>query len=281
MSENLDRGTRDFSQYDAMSTEALEEILRLDAEGPEGQQSDEELLFYVMGVLADRRNKTEFTGKTALKAYESFRQHYLPCEENIESVPQTGRKTIRWFRPLTAAAAALVIVIGLSVTANAFNWDFWNVVAKWARETFSLVGDGTDVSEPETNFDLEFESIQEALEHFHNDPSMVPSWIPEGFEIDFVKVDMRPMQEVFFAFYRNGEKTIKITVRSYMEADPERIEKSEDLIEIYSVAGIDYYIFANHNQTRAVWIIDSHECYISGELTIDEMKAMIDSIGKG
>ena len=281
MSENLDRGTRDFSKYDAMSTEALEEILRLDAEAPEGQESDEELLFYVMGVLADRRNNTEFTGKTALEAYESFKQHYLPEEDQIESVPAGKRRSICWFRSLTAAAAALVIVVGLSVSAEAFGWDFWNVVAKWAKETFSFVGDGTDASEPDTKVDLEFGSLQEALEWHRRDSNIVPMWFPERYEVETVRVDVTPLQELFSARYRDGEHTIKITIRSYLDAEPEQIERSDDLLEIYPVSGIDYYIFANHEQIQTVWIIDSYECYISGELTIDETKAMIDSIGKG
>ena len=48
MSENLNRGARDFSKYDTMATADLEEILRLDAESPEGAESDTELLLYVM-----------------------------------------------------------------------------------------------------------------------------------------------------------------------------------------------------------------------------------------
>ena len=45
MSENLNR---DFSQYEAMTTKELEEILRLDAEAPEGAQSDTELILFIL-----------------------------------------------------------------------------------------------------------------------------------------------------------------------------------------------------------------------------------------
>ena len=55
MSEQLDRRARDFSKFDSMTTEALQQILRLDAMKPEGEESDAEELFYIMGVLADRR----------------------------------------------------------------------------------------------------------------------------------------------------------------------------------------------------------------------------------
>ena len=44
---------------------------------------------------------------------------------------------------------------------------------------------------------------------------------------------------------------------------------------------IIYHIFPNNKQLRAVWIRDGFECYISGELTVDELEEMIDSIEKG
>ena len=37
----------------------------------------------------------------------------------------------------------------------------------------------------------------------------------------------------------------------------------------------------NVEQIRAVWIVNSYECIISGDLSIEELKMMIDSIGKG
>ena len=43
MSENQNCGIRDFSKYDEMTTEELEEILRLDAEMIDGQESDTEI----------------------------------------------------------------------------------------------------------------------------------------------------------------------------------------------------------------------------------------------
>ena len=56
MSEDQNRGSRDFSRYDAMTTEDLEQILRSDASAPMEQETDTELILHVMEVLANRRN---------------------------------------------------------------------------------------------------------------------------------------------------------------------------------------------------------------------------------
>ena len=68
MSENQNRRVGNLSKYDAMTTEELEEILRLDAEAPQEQESDIEMILYIMEVLAKRKRNNGHTGKTAQEA---------------------------------------------------------------------------------------------------------------------------------------------------------------------------------------------------------------------
>lgn len=89
------------------------------------------------------------------------------------------------------------------------------------------------------------------------------------------------MQLVFVAFYQCKDSKIKIQVKLYLDSDPQQIEQSDSLVETYESGGITYYIFSDYNQLRAVWIRENYECYISGELTTEEIKEMIDSIEKG
>ena len=281
MSESRSRGTRDFSKYDAMDTQTLEEILRLDAESPEGSESDTELLLYVMGVLADRRHENN-TGKTAQEAWESFQQNYAPEKARSEGKKSAG-KGIRWLRRLTAAVAAVVLVVLLPLTAEAFSWkDVWNVVAKWAKETFSFVGsDVATVNEPVPDYDGECTSLQELLRKNKIDPSIVPTWIPDGFALGRIEKDVTPTQEIYRAFYSNDNKELKIRVQTFLGEEPDKIEINTELVEIYEFSGLQFYIFSNMNQIRAVWATDSYQCNISGTLTIEELKSMINSIGKG
>ena len=77
MSENQNRRVVDLSKFDSMTTEELEEVLRLDAQAPEEQESDTEKILYIMEMLTERKRNNGHTGKTALEAYESFKQYYL------------------------------------------------------------------------------------------------------------------------------------------------------------------------------------------------------------
>lgn len=285
MSENLNRGSRDFSKYDAMETAELEEILRLDAALPEGAESDTELLLYVMGVLADRRRNNGVAGKTAFEAWESFEENYLPGDEEYKSPAATKKSSIvlaPWMRRAIAAAAVLVLLVTLPLSANALGLeDLWDIIARWAKETFSFTSsEDTDYSEPTPNNQEEFTSLQDALIKSNRDPSIVPTWIPDNYTLDFIFKDVTPVREIYTAVYKNASEVLQIFIQSYMDTDPEKIEITDDLIEIYPHLGIDYYIFSNMNQNKAIWILDSHECSITGNISIDELILMIDSIGR-
>ena len=277
MSENQNRGIGDLSKYDVMTTEELEEILRLDAQAPEEQESDTETILYIMEVLAARKRNNGHPGKTALEAYESFKQNYMPKVDKIEASIKNKIAFPRWLRGLAATAAVLVILLIGSVTAQAFGINIWETVVKWTRETFHF-GEGDSSY---TNDELPYSSLQEALEKSNGAFSLVPTWIPDGYIMTAITVDRSPLQTVYKAKYTHGEQVLRITVQDYLDKNPVYVEQSDGLVEEYEVAGVTYYLFKNNERTQAVWVVDSYECRITGELTIEELKLMIDSIEKG
>ncbi len=284
MSDILNRGNRDFSKYDSMETEKLEEILRLDSEAPEGTETDTDKILYIMEVLSER-NKTHSAGKTAQQAWEEFNQYYRPQEEPIFYTPQTKPAKPRqpWLRRLATVAAVVALVVGLSATAKAFSWgEMWDAVAKWAKETFSFVGSGyEDPTEPAPEQTQQYTSLQEALSASGYKTDFIPTQIPDGYILQEIVVDETPMQNIYAAYYKKDNIDLIITVRSHLGGEPEKVEIDEDLKEIYVRDGREYYIFTNNFQLRTVWIDGSYECYISGGMTVDEIKTMINSIGKG
>ena len=277
MSDNLNR---DFSKYEAMETEELEEILRLDAETPAGVETDTELVLFILEVLARRKNTKNITGNTAQKAWESFEQNYMP-EKSRKSA--TTNRTTHWLRRLTAAAAVIALLIVIPISTKALTLEeVWNIFARWAKETFSFVsGDNAEVSEPVLDDGLEYSSMQDMLKKYDRDYSLVPTWIPDGFTPESIQRVITPAQEIYLARYISGNKKFSIRVQNYLTEDFIKLETNQDYSEIYSVGEQDYYILNNNKQNQAVWIVGSYECTISGNLSIEEIKLMIDSIKKG
>ena len=282
MPQNQDRKQRDFSRYDALSTEELSEILRLDSETPEGNGLDIDTLLYITGVLAERK-KTTNTGKTAQEAWKSFQQNYLESEEICPTVKEkkTPVKTRNpWIRRMIAAAAVLVLLVSVPLTAKALNWeDICETIVKWAKETFSFVMG--DFDGPEARDSREYDSLQEALDLTGQDFNSIPTWIPEDYMLEKVEISKTPVQKEYVALYVKGEQTYSICVLQHIKSDPQKVEANEDIIDTITKGNNEYYILSNNGLVGAMWIQDSYECYITGDLTVDEMKQMINSIPEG
>ena len=244
MSEDQNRGIDKFAKYDSMATEELEEILRLDAEMPQGHESDGELLLYIMEVLAQRNRNNGHTGKTALEAYESFQQNYMPETDNNKVPVKSKKGCPRWVRSLTAAAAVLAILLVGTVTAKAFGISIWRTVIQWTQETFHFGQWGNS----DINNNLPYASLQEALEKGNTPAWLVPTYIPDGFKLTEIKLDQTPLKKIYRAKYINKEKIFKITIQHYLDSTPFYVEQSEGLVEEYTVSGVTYYLFKNNAQ---------------------------------
>lgn len=287
MSENKRRRGVDYARIDAASTEELEEILRLDAENHTGDNSNIDTILYILEVLEKRKEK-EYTGPSPEEAFKSFLNDYLPCEDDIgfdELAADFPLKVVkmpvrRWKRALTAVAAALAIVFLGTISANAFGYNVWEAIVSWTQETFRFT-DGTDVDDPTPKDKLEYASLQELLLEKGITTPLAPTWIPERFELTEIRVDELPIRYYFLAVYGDGKNVLKIQIKSYDESDSEQVEQSDDFYKEYPAHNTIHYIFQDNNCLTAVWVRDGFECYISGELTVDELENMIDSIEKG
>ena len=287
MPDTRNRRDDEFAKYDAMSTEELQQLLREDASKPVGEESDTDVLFYVMEVLAKRR-KEQNEGKSPEEALESFKKHYNTENEissDSERVPAAPKRSGigHWMKGLIAAAAVFAFVIGGSLTANAMGFDLWEVIAKWTQETFHF-GYAEQIGKeqiPSPNSVHPYASLQEALEKYNITVDIVPKWIPDGYVEVEVQTEDTPLQRRIFAKYQSDDSEFRIRIVDYLGNAPTQLEQSDTPLEVYSHAGIDYYIFDNDNQLQAVWVNGSFECYISGTLTLSEIKEMIDSLEKG
>ena len=276
MPESRDCGGTNLSQ---LSTEELEQILRQDAETPEEQETDTDFLLEVMEVLAERKRENGKSEKTTEEAWKSFQEYYAP-----KSGPsRSARPAHPWIRRLIAAAAALALILCIPVTARAFGWDeLWDVVARWAKETFSFVGgDAEQVSEPEATDAIGYTSLQDLLKRNKVDSKMVPTWIPDGFSLKQVEKVMSPGREVYIAFYQNSEKELTIRIQTYMQENSLKFEVEEGSAEIYEYLDMKYYIFSNMDQLQIIWLENHYECVISGNISINDAKSMINSIQRG
>ena len=271
----------EYAHYDSLSTEELQEILRKHAHDELETEPDTDELYYIMEVLARRREEQDPQAfRSNEEALADFRKHYMPREK------QTGRKKVIRFpnRALRAVAAVLVVVlilaVGTSITAEAFHVDIWGKFANWTKEIFQFTDtpQGTTAADPEQEYNAELKSLQDALNDYEVTEKLAPTWMPEGYTSNDLQVSRTPRTLYIGSTYENNGSELIIKIRQTIGVQAEQVEKNDDLLEMYVVDGVEYYIFSNTETLQAAWSIGEFECGISGEITLEEMKKMIDSI---
>ena len=269
-----------YPRYDEMTTEQLREILRKHAHGELEKEPDTEELFYIMEVLQNKESENpEKQIKSTEEAYETFVKHYAPEMAEDKQIPFLKRSAVatRWMKRVAVVAIICVALTTAAVSAKAFAPDFWEKVAIWTKEffRFEAVTDGTKDQEPDRESNAELDSLREAL---GQQDGLAPTWIPEGYTCISVNSKESPKTLLISAEYEKDDEQLFIRIRQEFGSPPVQIEKNEDLIEIYTVDGVDYYIFSNNKTLQTAWIVGEYECIIIGKLTLEDMKKVIDSI---
>lgn len=269
------------SRYDSMTTEELQEILRKHAHGELETEPDTQELFEIMEVLSVRRQQTDPTVfRSDKEAFAEFCEHYMPKDEK-EARNKTVRFPNRVFKMVAAVlAVVLVLAVGTTITAEALHIDIWGKFATWTKEIFHFTDmpEGTTATNPEKENNLELKSLQDALRQYAVTEELVPTWMPEGYKSKDLKVMSSPRALNISAVYEKNESELIIRICQTIGMPANKVEKSNDLLEVYVVDDVEFFIFSNTETLQAAWSIGEFECIIIGKITLAEMKAMIDSI---
>lgn len=250
------------SRLEEMTTEELEQILCADAAKPETEETDREMLQQVMDLLAQRRRSGPNPATPVEEAYASFQENYM-------SAATAFRWKKAWQRGLSAAAAVLAVAVLGSATAGAFGYDVWGTVAKWTQEIFYFSTEPTGDT-----------PAAEMISREEIAAKLFPTWLPEGYTLESLQTTDTPDQRSVEATYRKDGQLLRFLATTYLPENPLYMHQSGGSAEVYETGGICYYIFPNLHRLNAAWLADGYECRISGILTVDEMKQMIDSIAK-
>ncbi len=213
-------------------------------------------------------------------------------ERRMKKLIQRADHPIRWRWMWVGRAAAILAALLMlaSVAAAAAGYNLWGWLALWTRETFTLAPGQIDYMDPD---DIhipeepgEYGSLQEALSAYGMDLPVVPRRLPEGFELEELIVDdtTHPSQVVFHAVYSHGEERLILQADVYVEQEYREqdnfgdFQKDEGDPVPYEAGGITHLLATNAGWPVALWANGPAECSISGDITMEELKAMLDSI---
>ena len=228
---------------------------------------------------------SDFDAEESLAAFHEKHALLLeqtdPAGEFSDTIPRTVRH--RHFRTARLIAAVVVVTLTCMIAAQALGYDVFGTIARWTEETFHFTSsDQTETGMPEEASDgMEYESLQEALDAYSISESIAPTWYPANFKMSEIKILSTSIDLKFRATYEAEEKFIAVTIWQYESAEAagrEAFEKDDLTVSTYKSGGVTHYLMTNEGQMKAAWTNQNMVCSISGDLSEDELKKMLDSI---
>lgn len=279
--------------WDQLSTEQLEDILRADIASP--NQMNDEAVFHILEVL-EKREKENPSGRLpdVDQSWQEFQKYYnipegegeslYPIRNNQEkrsaSVPT---KTRRVFRPrkILVVAAVLILMFGGMLTAQAAGVDVFGAIGRWTEETFHFeLPINHDDLAGETDYNLRNASQKAGLPG-----SVAPIWCPEGFVPKTpTNTHIEDYVDTAVCEYINENENRSYFVDIsyyYNSSDVEAtiFEKDDSEVVTYSSNRGTFYIFSNIDVLAATWSNGHLSITVAGDLQLEELEKIIDSIG--
>ena len=258
---------------------------------PPGESGpDLELIQAIMEVI-EQRNALEATDEDAEASLRQFHAQSMPQETQSTEKPgargpvpraqrhflPSPKKAVK--RPRLGFAVAAVVCALVCLLVVPAQAGFLESFVRWNTETFSFFSDSSR-EEDQLFSEAMYLQLKETAAQLTDQP-VLPTWYPEGSSI--IRVEENPAEDSdgFLAIFLLNGKEFHLSITAY-DAEEDmggrKYEKNDGPPEEYYVNGIPHYIMGNMDRNVAVWRNGTTECSISGFLSVDEIKQMIDSI---
>lgn len=209
-----------------------------------------------------------------------------------ENGPTTENARKLRLRKLLPKIVALVAVVALFIVlcAQAAGFNIFGAFGKWTADIFGFSSsDGGAKAEGSVleATDLNSETylmIKLALANYGITEDLAPKWYPEGFEAEPPEVYSAKTYDSIYCYF-SGENDRHYLIEITRYNDPSKIEapsfeKDESTFEEYVSGDGLFYILSNLDSTSALWSDgEMYTIHILGDISTDEIKAIIDSIG--
>lgn len=291
-----------------LSTKQLEELLRMDMD--ELALEDENMVFQILEAIEQRENESPADLIPDMdKAWAEFQEYYdIPEGAGVSLFPyrsdsdhnssdevnlhlgyfQRNRSLRRWFKQGLAAVIAVGVVFGGMVVAQAAGIDVFGTMGRWTDEVFRFIPLENE-SEESTGSNMgkvapDYDALRESLSSVGIDDALIPTWYPEGFT--YAEPEIRSSSlytSVTLEAY--GPDDSLLTVEFIKYTSPELVsessfEKDANDVEYYSNSKQGFYILSNMDSYTAVWSDGIILQQITGTISRDDIKKIIDSIGE-
>lgn len=259
-----------------MSTEQLDKLLReeLDRKAPSGA-----FVRTLLQVLWEREKDMPPEITPGIEAaWERFRER----ESAGEEPDRKRRHPRRWFLRLGTLAAVLAVVFILFIPGKAEADSLFTKLAKWSD---SVVDFFSPDRENKNLLEYEFKSTNSGLIQVYNTLReldvtipVVPSWIPESYELVECKITETTHKKGMFAYFNNAEKHLVFKVDVFGEDVSHEYQRDEKEFTVYEFQDVTHTILRNNDRWVVIWFQENVECFLTVDCAEDTLYEILKSI---
>lgn len=269
-------------QKERLQDELADLLLQTSGEGPDSDQLDA-LLAALEEIDPMPEDGVPDTEESLTRFHQRYAPLFSPKGDPAAGISESPEK--KHSRRLTfkfAAIAAVMILLLGSAAAQAFGLNVFGTIARWSSETFRMRGEdipyatvrANPLEEGETAY---YDTLQDAVDAFGITEPIVPQWVPERFELSEVKAKNREDGILICANYACDNEHLRIRYKETTDFNFRNLEK-ETGVKLYSCNKVDHYIMTDMDRWKAEWQNGELECHISGDISEQEIKDIIESI---
>lgn len=243
------------------------------------EEIDMDFVNACLDILQKRAPVMEgYDPQAALNKFQDKHSYLLESEAKpsakVVQVPKRTRVT-RKFRYAGAFVAAMLCIV---VTANAFGYNPVQALFKWANDTIQLFSNPSGLLELPPDVSSEYRSLDDALEANGLHAANRINWVPKDYSLVDIEVMSRSNRTKVSAIFESERGELVIEIRTFNNPDWHGVVESDFDGTEYRHGNTVSYISSNYEFTIAGWLDDKYSYEISGQISEEEIKKMIDSI---
>ena len=267
-----------------LQDELIDVFFQADEEALSGEKLDE-----LLAALDEADPLPETGADDAEKSLARFHEKYAPVFSALEektaaapASPPAKRPSRRALAKVISIAAAAAVLLG-TVTCQALGLDVFGAIARWTAAIFQLEDPATPYATIRTvpldeGEEAHYDTLEEAVEAFGITAPIVPQWIPERFALTDVSASNKSGGVLIYADYESEDAILQVRFNEIISTDFNSLEQQGDKVETYFSGGLKHYLLSDLDREKAFWQNGALECQITGNLSRQEVKDIIDSI---
>lgn len=281
-----------YAYLDKLSTNELKEILHTDYEYG---LNDNLMILYILSLI-EKREAINYDEDAAWIEFQQYYNTHEGCDKSLYPCDNSGSikrehktaNTKLFLSKIAVAIFTIVLLFSGMVVAQAAGIDVFGMLGSWTNETFHFVNRNQSIQDTEKSLvekQKYYLNMRESLAAQGFSEGFAASWIPN----DFTTLTKEYLSDEYsstlhFAFTGDKDRFFSFDVTFYQSAtqvENMTFEKDDNWVDSYTSGERTFYILSNDDSLTATWTgSDGFNVTIAGNLCENELKQIIDSIGK-